>query len=248
MKETRIMKINHISWTLCFIMAALGMKAQPALTGFTGLLQIPTANIHKDGTLLLGVGYTPAPYAILEPNKNGELSYYTNLTFLPFLEIVVGATLPDNANGRWGIGDRKGLVRIQVLKERANSWRPSVLIGFHDPFNSTSAIYGSGNGSNQNFNANYLVLSKTIKLKNHFDLSGHLGYGVPFRSVKNAQLSGLFGGMTVDYKNLVSVMVEYDTQKFNCGMKVLLFNRLYLTGALLEMKAFTGGVNFRINL
>lgn len=228
------------------ILASIQSYAQPSLGGYTGLIMTPTAYLHEDGTLLLGAGYTPSTYAVIDPDQAGELSYYANLTFLPFLEIVLGATLPDDFIGIRGIGDRKGIIRVQVLKEGENNWRPSILIGLHDPFNSARAVYGGG--GNQNFNTNYLVLSKKLKFKKYWSTDFHLGYGVSWQEVLNKHLIGLFGGVSFNYKDMVMTMIEYDTEKINCGIKLKLFNSLYLTGALLDMKALTGGINFKIFL
>lgn len=237
---------TKIYFVVVCLMGSWFLNAQSALQGYTGLINVPTANLNNDGTVVIGAGYTPASYAVLEPNENGELSYYVNLTFLPFMEMVLGATLPSNAQGSWGIGDRKGLIRLQILKEREETWRPNILIGFHDPFNSTKAVYGSR--SNQNFNTNYLVVSKKILFHKNFSFDTTLGYGISLKEAENSQLKGIFGGVSFNYKDRILTILEYDTENLNCGLKIKVFKSLYFTTALLDMKIFTGGINLIFKL
>jgi len=203
------------------------------LTGMNGLLNIPSADIQADGTFIMGANYLPG---IDLPSKkrlntiNGN--YYFNLTFLPFLEVAFKMTLiktPVNPNQ-----DRSASFKIRLIKER--TYIPSITFGMHD-------IDG-----NQNFEANYLVLTKHIIL-NRTDFGFTGGYGSNI-ILKKSQFIGLFGGLSVrpSFFKPLQLMAEYDTQGTNLGGSLLLFNHLYLFSMAQRLRYFAGGVAYRIYL
>ena len=64
------------------------------LTGMSGLLNSPTADMQTDGTFIMGVNCLPKinmPTGFSPYSYNGN--YYFNLTFLPFLEAAYKLTL-----------------------------------------------------------------------------------------------------------------------------------------------------------
>ena len=122
-----------------------------SLTGLTGLLNVPTAELLKDGEISLGVSYLNKKYLSASFKNDDGLAYYVTLGFLPFTELSIRFTkrmAPADA-----LGDRMFSFRIRVIQEKEVI--PSILIGIHDPIHSTE------NRTNR-FTAAYLVITKNI--------------------------------------------------------------------------------------
>jgi hypothetical protein len=131
-----------------------------SMVGTTGLICIPTAHIIPDGKLALGVTYTDAQYSLFGP-KYAQVAYYATMGYLPFLEVSLRATeFPDFVQSKTyrSAIDRMASVKLQVMKE--NHYFPSVVLGVHDI-----------SGGALKFNAQYIVVSKSID----FPLLGSIG-------------------------------------------------------------------------
>jgi hypothetical protein len=214
-----------------------GSVAQ-SLTGMTGLLNAPSANMQKDGTFYLGANYLNRNYInAYGQGKYNCLIYYFDLTFLPFLEINFRNNRQlDNPDHSHTV-DRMLSVRLQILKER--KYRPSIVIGANDLF--TQATKG-----NQFFGALYAVATKNLTVKkNEFGFT--FGYAYPYLS--NSQFEGIFGGISFSpsFLRQLTLMAEYDSKNFNVGGSVLFFKHLYLFGLLQGMESISGGVAFKIS-
>ena len=208
------------------------------LTGMSGLLNIPSADMQADGTFIMGVNYLPK---INLPSSIGYYNtenYYFNLTFLPFLEVAYKLTLirtSESVNQ-----DRSASFRLQLLKEK--SFLPGLTVGVHD-FHTTS-----GGGGNQFFEANYMVLTKHFKL-NRTDFGITTGWGSDI-ILKKSTFVGLFGGLSVSpgFFKPLKIMGEYDCKGVNLGGSLLLFKHLYLFSMAQRLEYFAGGVAYRIYL
>ena len=115
--------------------------------GTTGLLHMPTADMQRDKTFMLGGSYlheqaTPTQWDY--PTYN----YYINITMFPFLEVgytctlfkgVEGGYWPESTWGKFSNQDRQFSLRLRALKE-GQFWRhmPAVVIGG----NSLSSQFG----------------------------------------------------------------------------------------------------------
>lgn len=206
------------------------------LTGTTGLLNIPSAEMQADGTFIIGGNYLPK---INQPSLGyNSGNYYLNLTFLPFMEVALRCTLLKRKAGRYTGQDRSVNIRFQLLKEK--ECIPAITIGVHD-------LYSEDEKGNQHVGSSYFVLTK------HFDVNYAIigvtsGYG--FKILKTNQIDGVFGGLTISpctFKPL-SLMSEYDTKGINLGGSLLLFKHLYLLSMVQQLRYFTGGVAYRIHL
>ena len=235
--------MKMILYINCFLFIIIGNSiiAQSSLTGHSGLLMIPTAEIIENGTIAFGIGHLPKKYAIMHPGKVWENSYYATIGFLPFLELTYAFTVPNLNVRERGYGDRKIIIRGQILKEK--KYFPSIVLGLHDP-----NIFKDVGRSNL-FTATYFVVSKNIKLSKKLKLGLHSGYGVDwFESSRKKQLLGLFGGSSLQYQNSVALLLEYDSNKFNPGIRITILDKLQLTLALLDLKTITGGVSYIFQL
>ena len=206
------------------------------LTGMSGLLNIPSADMQADGTFILGANYLPRINQPADFYYNTE-NYFFNLTFLPFLEIAYKLTLirtPQKINQ-----DRSASFRLQLIKEK--SYLPSITVGVHD-FHTTS------DGGNQFFEANYIVLTKHFKIQEN-DIGITAGYGTNI-IMKNSRFIGFFGGMSVTpgFCKPLKFMGEYDCNGVNLGGSLLLFKHLYLFSMAQHLQYFAGGMAYRIYL
>ena len=207
------------------------------LTGMSGLLNIPSADMQADGTFIMGANYLPKINQPASLAYNTE-NYFFNLTFLPFLEVAYKLTLiKTSANVNQ---DRSASFRLQFLKEK--KFLPSLTFGVHD-FHTTS-----GGGGNQFFEANYAVLTKHFRLIGA-DFGITSGYGTDI-ILKKSRFVGFFGGVSVTpgFCKPLKFMGEYDCQGINLGGSLLLFKHLYLFSMAQRLQYFAGGIAYRIYL
>ena len=207
--------------------------------GYNALINAPTSYILKDGQAAFGVGLIPKPFAVLVRPHRDNYAYYGAIGILPFVEISMGFVRPENFKSRWGIGDRTASFKFLVYKEKTNI--PAISIGLRDPFGEIAQDWA------QHFTSSYVVFSKTLIL-NQFKFRAHAGYGTDWIKAANHQLVGKFGGIELVYKKFITLMFENDTEKFNAGIRVFLLNHISLTGCLMNLDTFSGGVNFYFNL
>lgn len=233
--------------TTCFIfLLCIGWSIQKteaqSLTGVTGLLFSPTAEMQADRTLIIGGSYFSKTYLNYTKNEHDAVAGYLNLTFLPFLEIGFRYTKRLYPVEDGNFADRMPSVRVRLLKER--KVLPAIVIGVHD----LSSIDG---GDARHFEASYLVVTKTFMVGNFIEnLKTSLGYGMTLFSANNHDTDGFFGGVEVNIKNLnwISAMVEYDSKYWNAGLKMVFFERLQIMPVLRNMKTLEGNVTYNITL
>lgn len=231
-----------------------------SLTGVTGMLNAPSANMLKDGTFYAGANYLNKNYIVsYGGGKYNLLIYYFDITFLPFLEVNFRNTRSLDNPDKTHTVDRMLSVRLRLLKER--KYWPSIVLGGND-------VTTTGSNGNQYFGASYLVISKNLELKKNL-IGGTLGYAfsvleknpVPnsssflYQAVdvllvrRHTQFSGFFGGISFSpfFLRQLTLMAEYDSKYFNIGGSVLLFKHLYILGVFQGMKSFSGGISYRVS-
>jgi hypothetical protein len=205
------------------------------LTGMTGLLNIPSADMQVDGTFCMGVNYLPI---VNQPSWGYDTgNYYFNLTFLPFLEIAYKCTLL-KIKGRYTNQDRGINFRLRLIRE--STYLPAVAVGVNDFYSST------GNNA-RHYGAAYAVLTKHIETRN-IVWGMTSGYGP--EKLQNHQLSGFFGGISltpIRFKPL-SLMGEYDGQGLNFGCGLLAFKHFYIFSMAQHLQYYAGGVAYKIHL
>lgn len=233
---------RHIKtfFIVTFFISVLLTASGQSLTGLTGMLNAPSANMQKEGTFYLGANYLNKNHIQSYGNARYNcLAYYFDLTFLPFLEVNFRSTrLLDREGGGYTV-DRMISLRAQLLREK--KYIPSVVVGAHD-------LHTSVNGSgNQYFGALYVTSSKKMFLFNN-EIVISLGYGLkPFR---NNQFKGIFGGVSYrpSFLHQFILMAEYDSQTLNIGCSVLFFKHLYVFTMAQGLKYFSGGIAYKIFL
>jgi len=234
-------------WILAFCMTLIllfrceDIKA-PSLTGTTGLVTIPTAEMPKDGEISFGLNYYHKQYFVYGDNYYHGMANFITLGYLPFLEINARLTKRLNFPKPQGIGDRMPGIRLRLFKER--EFFPSVVFGAHD----FMAVF-AGLGRSNNFNALYLTVSKKIRLETFVNRIGfHLGNGTDWIKARHHQFVGLFGGVSLSPSPSIALMLEHDTEKFNCGMRMSFLDHLEILVALLNFDTISGGISYKFRL
>ena len=169
------------------LMAALVLVlAVPALGQFTygttGLLNMPTADMQKDGTVMMGGGYLSKHVTPTRWNYD-TWNYYVNITFLPWLEVAYTCTIFDewaSKTVRMMNQDRNFSGRLRLWKEGWwKAWTPQIVVGVNDVTSGSGGDYlnfgvdGSGNGY---FNRYYVAVTKHLNLENVGSLGIHASY------------------------------------------------------------------------
>ena len=180
--------------------------------GTTGLLNMPTADMQKDKTVLLGGGFlekhtTPARWFY------DTYNYYINITFFPWMEFAYTCTLhkavPQESRwvpspyGKFVNQDRGFQLRFRLWKEGWwKSWTPQIVIGGNDAINNSWAK-GSrwkpiSSESNGFYNRYYIAATKHFGFTNVGELGAHLSW--VYNERKEYKLNGLCLGANFRFK------------------------------------------------
>ena len=212
--------------------------------GVTGLLNIPTADMQRDGTVMLGGNYLPKEMLPTHWDYNSG-NYFVNATFFPWLELAYRCTLMKvRETGKWN-QDRSVSIRLRPLKE--GKWWPAIVIGSNDVLTTNELNTFKDPGGTRYFSSVFAVGTK------HFLLGGHdwgitIGGHIPFRSASTRK--GVFGG--VQYRPAFfrdfSLMAEYDSDAVNVGASVRLFGHLSAYVFCYDFQNVCGGLRYEIEL
>lgn len=231
-----MLQITKIVLLLCLFITGLfitvATRAQ-SLTGNTGLATIPTARMQEDGTLSFGFSYFDKKHQQYFEGTKDFGAAYVNLTFLPFLEVVMRVNRPIPYHSTYTV-DRFPMLKIRLLNEK--KYLPAVAVGISD-FASTSS-WGT-----VHFNATYLVVTKKFA-----DFDFHLGYAPIIMKALYYQLDGVFGGVAFAPHKSVRLFAEYDTRYVNAGIQYLFLKHFSINLTTLNFDSYAAGINFKVFL
>lgn len=261
-KKNRMRKKRMAAVWVCLLFGVLTCKAQ-LTNGVTGLLHMPSADMQRDGTLMIGGNFLNRHNL---PNQRwwgyDSYNYFLNVTFFGRLEIAYVCTLfkgkqensfwPEVTWGKFVNQDRHFAGRFQVLKE-GEWWKhmPAVVLGVSDPttgglFEYTDwAVKGSSNGF---FNRMYLAMTK------HFDVRvGELGVHAAWLYNRRTDypLNGPAVGVNFKpaFHKELNLIAEYDSKTVNVGFTYSMwsdhFNLLF---ELQDGKYVSAGLVYKVNL
>lgn len=223
----------------CIIFPVSG-KAQSTV-GTSGLISIPTAEILRDGEIAFGINYIDKKYVQYLDGKYSTSNYFATMGFLPFLEVGLKVTRYIDFPGGQALGDRGLSIRAKLLNE--NKFIPSVVIGGHD------FLETRDEGTNKLSNSLYIACSKHFVIKSKNNIAGiHLGYGTDWIKAYANHFVGLFGGISFEHKKFIRGMIEYDSERFNCGAEITLFKHIKLLAGLMHFDTFSGGICYKTQL
>ena len=233
--------------------------------GMTGLLHMPTAELQKDATFLIGGNYLNKKNL---PNDRwwgyDTYNYYLTITFLDRIEISYICTLvqgkpgtgyhwPEFTYGKFVNQDRHFAGKIQLVKE-GEWWKhmPAIAVGVSDPTSGSGGDYinmGVKGGSNGYFNRWFAAISKHFQLKGIGELGLHATYLYNERT--DYPLDGIGWGINFrpDLHRNLNLIVEHDTKTLNVGAIYSLwadhFNFLF---ELQDGKYISAGFAYKVNL
>ena len=256
---------------LCFCTVLKGQ----ALYGTSGLLHMPTADMQKDKTVMLGGNVLDKhPLSTYWNNKNYTYTYnyYINVTIFPWLEVAYTCTLvkgvkgnywPEQTWGKFRNQDRNFSGRLRLWKEGWwKPWTPQIVLGANDALNNSwtegSKIEMSSATANGFYSRYYLAVTKHLSMKEVGEWGLHLEY--VYNRRKDYPLNGPAIGANFRFSlsptsfinkaiNNLNLMAEYDSKSINCGFEYS-FWKDYIN-AVVELnrcKYFSGGIYFKIHL
>lgn len=261
-KKNRMRNKRMAAVWVCLLFGVLTCKAQ-LTNGVTGLLHMPSADMQRDGTLMIGGNFLNRHNL---PNNfwwgYNSYNYFLNVTFLKRLEIAYVCTLfkgkkensywPEITWGKFVNQDRHFAARLQVLRE-GEWWKhmPALVLGVNDPTTGSGgdytnmAVEGNGNGY---FNRMYLAMTK------HFDVRvGELGVHAAWLYNRRTDypLNGPAVGVNFKpaFHKELNLIAEYDSKTVNVGFTYSMwsdhFNLLF---ELQDGKYVSAGLVYKVNL
>lgn len=240
--------VDRTARAILLLTVVLALLCQPqnssaqSLTGTSGLITIPTAEILKDGEVSFGANFMHKEYFTYGFNKYHGLANFATVGYLPFLEISLRLTRKLDYPEPQAIGDRMISVRLRPLKE--SRFFPALALGAHD----FARVTGTAIPTNH-FNALYLSASKGFGLRPVIDrIEFHLGYGTDRIEARDHQFVGPFGGISISPRPFIRLMLEHDAEKLNCGLRISILDHIDLLAALIDFKVISGGTSFRFRL
>jgi len=212
------------------------IEPRASLTGTTGLINTPTPHVASEGTLHMGYSYIPPEYAYEGRGSLENEYWYLTLGFLPWVETSLRATvLP----GEYLIDevpvdavDRMGSFRVQ------SPWpggRTTIGAGIDD-------IRGT-----RRFHSMYVVASQSVG--SYFGgPAGEvtLGYGLRKFDAARYLLDGVFAGVQLQLTPWAITLAEYDSEKWNGGIRLVAFDRLSAQLVFLNFEEPSGGVSWSV--
>lgn len=226
-----------LSTLVVIILTAFTARAQ-FTDGATGLMQMPTAEMQRDGTFMitdnfLNVHSLPTMWHYHTFQYGFFVSFWQRMEIGYICTLFIGAwDKRENLSYRDQIirnQDRHFSARICLLHEGEFGWNwvPALVVGAIDPMSGGLTDYlklekvkGDGNGF---FNRYYAVMSK------HFqtpwgELGAHAGYQINWRT--DYPINGPCAGINwhpvwLQQQGIlddVNVMLEYDSRTVNMGL------------------------------
>lgn len=257
---------------LPFLAYVAEVKAQ-FMYGTTGLLQMPTAEMQRDKTFMIGGGVLN-PEII--PSKEWWGNYYTfnyyiNITIFPWLEIGYNCVLVKakpgifhwvpSTYGKFVNQDRSFHGRLRVWKEGWwKAWTPQIVVGANDP--TTGSWEGGSASDDERYNGffcrYYVAATKHIDFPNCGQLGVHAAYVFNRKEVNH--LNGPCLGVNYQFDlpptsfwrkalNGANLMAEYDSESLNIGFKYAFWkDYINVVMEMHECRHPSGGIMFRVHL
>lgn len=241
-----------IAFMAVCLLPLLGSAQQ--YTGTSGLIHIPSAEMHHEGDALIGIHFLnkemmPDIGFLYNGEKYNTFDYYIALTPFSWLEMSYVCTERIRAKNdqtgeiQWS-KDRSASMKIQPLKE--GKYYPAVAIGCNDI---ATSVFKADQPDVQLYFMNWY-----ISATKNFDLGGNklgvtLAYRYFFRSY-NSKWNGIVGGITFRPKFFPQgrLIAEYTGNEFLLGADVLLWQHLRLQVSLKNFKYVNAGLCLQFNL
>lgn len=249
-----IMKLRLKFIAIAFIGAFFHQQLSAQLTyGTTGLLNMPSAEMQKDKTVMIGGNYLNK--GLTPPWWNyGTLNYFGSFTVFPWLEITATFTLINGES--LGYKNEKGFFnqdryfgfRIRPIKE-GQFWKymPAIVLGTSDPYTEAGDENIASSKVNGYFSRFYIAATKHIQIGNE-EIGLHIAY--LYNTRKDYPLNGPAFGVSYhpSFHPQLGVIAEYDSKDFAIGATYLLLDHLHMQFEMQKLTRFSGGLAYKIYL
>jgi len=246
---------------LIFLAALMSgqLSAQVNVLGKPGYVMTPNAFWEKERELSLSFSYVPQAYAInyFMNDYHTENIYGVGVGLTDFMEVYLNITRVRERAGDIGVGDRHLGFRFRLLTEEKRGI-------------SAVLIVSAPLGTNQHINHDALILEKTVELSTTLRLRASVGYALPVvfaiptradntslsfqvksKEAENIRyLSGVFGGLSLNWKEKAGLSMEHDGHTLNAGIFVRPLPWLQLQGHTFEAKelGFSFALSFPLSV
>ena len=185
----------------CTLLSASNFSNSSSFQGYTGIINIPTAEVIQDGKIELQISNQVDAARIRDTRDEYKAQhYFINFGFLPNLEItgrlanIEHKVPPSN----YDFLDRDLSASLKYQIPLYHEYLPKIAVGIQD-------IQG-----NDRYNAKYIVATKQYAF-----FRGTVGYG--FDSLR---LDGLFAGAELKANDWFYLLSEYDSKEAHLGIKL----------------------------
>lgn len=226
---------------IVILMLNLVLNAQ-SLTGMSGYFRTPDAYTVEDGTLAFGAALFNKNYQQYSNYQNDVLGVFATLGYIPRTELSLRITRKINADYTSHVMDRMFSAKFILIEE--GNIIPNVACGLQNPYSTVTSA--------NHFNSTYFVLSKKINFSKSIISSITLGRGFDWIKSADHEFIGYFGGLSITLQEVliskISFIVEYDAERWNGGIRLLLFNHLALLAGYQGFNAFSGNFSILFSL
>ena len=221
--------MKRIILLLFYLMILYSAKAQ-FTHGTTGLLEMPSADMQKDKTFMVGGGYLNSTVTPSRWSYN-TWNYYLNITIFPWLEVAYTCTIFNEWKKNVHIKnqDRNYSLRFRLWKEGWwKSWTPQIVVGGNDIGSSSGDTRGLSvqNTGNGHWNRYFLAVTKHFQFQKAGNLGVHASY--LYNRRKDNPINGPAVGANFRFClagdsfwqkaiNGINLMAEYDSKDVNIG-------------------------------
>ena len=241
-----MLKRTILSALLLSISFADNFNTHTSFQGYTGIINIPTANLIDVGKAELSLSNQVGYFDALKKEDYKAEDYIFNIGLLHYLEF--GGRLSNiqkksyNSQTDHGFGakyfknDLSANIKFQLPFFNDLNYIPKIAFGIQDL-----------GGAASSYDSKYIVATQQL-----YFLQATLGYGYA-----SNRLEGIFGGLEVKITDWFYLLAENDTKESQLGLKINTPNNFFKYGdvAFIAKKNLTDkeadysfGLNFKFNL
>lgn len=257
---------------LTFAFAAMSTTTHAQFSDSTkGLLMMPSAEMEKNGTLMLSNSYLNKAYLPKSGWNYSTFAYGFDITFWSRVEVAYVCTI---FNGSWRPEDpsilterqrimrnqdRHFAARFNVIRDGdfGRGWLPSIVVGFSDP---VTGAYGGeylddtiGEEGNGFFNRYYIAASKHLNTQ-----WGSVGVHMALQYTKRKDFSSRIPCIGISWEPIwlnrnapllssFRLVAEFDGRTANCGAITSIWNNHFDAWICLEgLKWPSTGLRYKV--
>jgi len=207
------------------------------ISGTSGFIFTPWAGALADRTISLDYSHIPKKWSIDGRGEHVNQTYALSIGLLPRVEANLRFTripgdvgfVNDPDNQLTTDTDHMASGRLVLLTPKPN--RPGLAVGIED-------INGS-----RRFHSSYVVSGLPLKIKD-VQTRFSLGYAPRVFTAARHVLDGGFGAVEVSPWRAVAGRIEYDTEKWNAGIGVVLPYGLRFRASALNLETLSVGAGW----